>query len=127
MPSAAISVSVEATIPIERVDLCVRAFGMTTREADVVRRVARGLDTACIASELNLARYTIQDHMKSIFTKTGVDSRRDRALISVRRCVSSVWGWAPGRVMRRAKGPGPPLRPQGRCASPAAIGPAADP
>ena len=77
LPSAAISVSVEPTTPTERIDLCVRSFGMSTREADVVRRVARGLDTACIASELNLAPYTIQDHLKSIFTKTGVDSRRD--------------------------------------------------
>ena len=76
-PSNAISVSVEPTTPAERLDLCVRAFGFTTREADVVRRVARGLDTASIARELHLAPYTIQDHLKSIFTKTGVDSRRD--------------------------------------------------
>ena len=76
-PSDAISVSVEPATPNERLDLCVRAFGLTAREADIVRRVARGLDTASIARELHLAPYTIQDHLKSIFAKTGVDSRRD--------------------------------------------------
>lgn len=76
-PSDAISVSVEPTTPAERLALCVRAFGLTAREADIVGRVARGLDTASIARELQLAPYTIQDHLKSIFTKTGVDSRRD--------------------------------------------------
>jgi len=76
-PSDAISVSVEPATPAERLDLCVRAFGLTPREADIVRKVARGLDTASIARELHLAPYTIQDHLKSIFTKTGVDSRRD--------------------------------------------------
>jgi DNA-binding CsgD family transcriptional regulator len=76
-PSDAISVSVEPTTPAERLDLCVRAFGLTAREADIVGRVARGLDTASIARELHLASYTIQDHLKSIFSKTGVDSRRD--------------------------------------------------
>lgn len=76
-PANAISVSVEPTAPAERLDLCVRGFGLTAREADVVGRVARGLDTASIARELHLAPYTIQDHLKSIFTKTGVDSRRD--------------------------------------------------
>jgi DNA-binding CsgD family transcriptional regulator len=77
LPSDAISVSVEPASPAERLDLCVRAFGLTPREADIVRKVARGLDTASIARELHLAPYTIQDHLKSIFTKTGVDSRRD--------------------------------------------------
>ncbi|MBB1484678.1 helix-turn-helix transcriptional regulator [Tessaracoccus sp. MC1865] len=77
MPSGVISVSVEPVTTPERLDLCVRAFGFTPREADVVRRVARGFDTASIAHELHLAPYTVQDHLKSIFTKAGVDTRRD--------------------------------------------------
>ncbi|HSN43795.1 MAG TPA: helix-turn-helix transcriptional regulator, partial [Propionibacteriaceae bacterium] len=76
-PSGVISVSVEEVTPSERLDLCVRAFGLTDREADVVRRVARGLDTASLAQELHLSPYTVQDHLKAIFAKTGVDSRRD--------------------------------------------------
>jgi len=76
-PSEAISVSVEPATPAERLELCVRAFGLTPREAEIVRNVARGLDTATIAAQLHLAPYTVQDHLKSIFAKTGVDSRRD--------------------------------------------------
>lgn len=69
--------SVEPTAPGERLDLCVRAFGLTPRERDIVRTVALGLDTAAIAAELHLAPYTVQDHLKAIFTKAGVGSRRD--------------------------------------------------
>lgn len=77
LPSDTISVSVEPATPAERLDLCVRAFGLTAREAEIVRSVARGNDTASIASGLHLAPYTVQDHLKSIFIKTGVHSRRD--------------------------------------------------
>ena len=76
-PSGLISVTVEPTTAAERLDLCVRAFGLTAREAEIVRKVARGLDTTSIASDLHLAPYTVQDHLKSIFVKTGVASRRD--------------------------------------------------
>ncbi len=76
-PSGSISVSVEPTTPAERLDLCVRAFGLTPREADIVRKVAQGLDTAQIAAELHLAPYTVQDHLKSVFAKARVGSRRD--------------------------------------------------
>jgi DNA-binding CsgD family transcriptional regulator len=76
-PSGAISVSVELAAPAERLDLCVRAFGLTAREVDIVQRVARGLDTASIARDLHLAPYTVQDHLKAIFAKAGVDSRRE--------------------------------------------------
>lgn len=34
-------------------------------------------DTTSIGRELHLARYSIQDHPKAIFSKTGVDTRRD--------------------------------------------------
>jgi DNA-binding CsgD family transcriptional regulator len=76
-PSGLISVSAEPTTPAERLDLCVRAFGLSQRETDIVRAVARGLDTAQIAAELHLAPYTVQDHLKSVFAKAGVGSRRE--------------------------------------------------
>lgn len=72
-----ITVSVEPTTPAERLDLFIRAFALTTREGDIVKAVARGLDTAAMASDLYLSPYTIQDHLKSIFSKIGVDSRRE--------------------------------------------------
>ena len=42
---------------------------------DVTRALARGLTTNEIARELHLSRYTVQDHLKAVYEKTGVSSR----------------------------------------------------
>ena len=53
------------------------AHGLTAREADVARLVLRGLSTAAIADSLHISANTVQDHLKAVFDKTGVHSRRD--------------------------------------------------
>ena len=55
--------------------LIVEAYELTSREVDVTRALARGLTTNEIALELHLSRYTVQDHLKSVYEKTGVSSR----------------------------------------------------
>jgi DNA-binding CsgD family transcriptional regulator len=55
--------------------LIVDAYELTPREVDVTRALSRGLTTNEIAGELHLSRYTIQDHLKSVYEKTGVSSR----------------------------------------------------
>jgi DNA-binding CsgD family transcriptional regulator len=51
------------------------AYGLTGRELDVTRAIARGLSTDEIAAELYLSPHTVRDHVKALFEKVGVSSR----------------------------------------------------
>ena len=55
--------------------LLVEAYGLTTRELDVTRAIARGLSTSQVADALYLSPHTVRDHVKAIFEKVGVSSR----------------------------------------------------
>jgi DNA-binding CsgD family transcriptional regulator len=55
--------------------LIVEAYGLTGRELDVTRALARGLSTGEIAAELYLSPHTVRDHVKAAFEKVGASSR----------------------------------------------------
>jgi DNA-binding CsgD family transcriptional regulator len=63
--------------PPETFDLLCRAYKLTRRERDVVGAVLAGLDTRAVTERLFISRHTVQDHLKSVFEKTGVHSRRE--------------------------------------------------
>jgi DNA-binding CsgD family transcriptional regulator len=57
--------------------LLAAAHGLTRRERDVLREVVRGRSTKEIAAALRVTPYTVQDHLKSIFEKTGTSTRSE--------------------------------------------------
>lgn len=72
-----VAVIIEPAHPARIFPLLMSAYGMTERERDVVQLVLSGASTAQIADALVLSPLTIQNHLKNIFEKTGVHSRRD--------------------------------------------------
>jgi DNA-binding CsgD family transcriptional regulator/tetratricopeptide (TPR) repeat protein len=49
--------------------------GLTAREVEVLKLVARGLTDAQVADELVLSRRTVSTHLTSIYSKLGISSR----------------------------------------------------
>ena len=53
------------------------AHGVTAREREIATLLAHGLTNPEIATTLVLSPYTVQDHIKNLFEKTGVSSRQE--------------------------------------------------
>jgi DNA-binding CsgD family transcriptional regulator len=94
-----IVVTIEESTPPERVSLFVRSAGLTGRESELLGHLAAGRDTQEVAERMFLSPHTVQDHLKSMFAKTGTRSRR--TLLSHALGGSSDQ-FAPGRTRPRS-------------------------
>lgn len=74
---AKLAVTLEPANTTDMLPLISDALGLTERENEVISGILRGLSTKELAQSLFISPYTIQDHLKSIFVKTGVNSRRE--------------------------------------------------
>jgi DNA-binding CsgD family transcriptional regulator len=72
-----IAVIIEPAHPSEIAPLIVRAYDLSPREREITQQVIRGLSTNEIAEQLFISANTVQDHLKAIFAKVGVSSRRE--------------------------------------------------
>jgi DNA-binding NarL/FixJ family response regulator len=74
-----ITVIFELAQPAEIAPLIMQAYDLTKREGEVTQCVLRGWSTAEIAATLHISANTVQDHLKAIFDKIDVGSRRELA------------------------------------------------
>jgi DNA-binding CsgD family transcriptional regulator len=75
--SGGIAVTIGAAGIEDVLELVSRASGLTARECELVALLLEGFDTRELAARLFISRHTVQDHLKSVFEKVGVRSRRE--------------------------------------------------
>lgn len=76
-PNGRVGVIVHPATAPQIAGLIAEAYGLSKRERDVTRLVLNGLSTREIGDHLTVSPYTVQDHLKAIFEKVGVRSRRE--------------------------------------------------
>ena len=71
------AVILEPAQPRDIAPLLLEAYGLTRREGEVAQLVLNGYSTTAIGGALKMADLTVQQHLKLIFHKVGVGSRRE--------------------------------------------------
>jgi DNA-binding CsgD family transcriptional regulator len=76
-PGDRVAVIIEPAHPSRVAPLLMAAYQLTPREQDLTRLVLQGASTAAIAAALCVSSATVQQHLKGVFEKTSVRSRRE--------------------------------------------------
>lgn len=71
-----VAVIIGGSTSAEVAPVLMSAYGLTAQERAITEMVCRGSSTQEIGSRLHITVNTAQDHLKSVFDKTGVRSRR---------------------------------------------------
>lgn len=68
---------IEPSKPEEVAWMNVAIYGLTAREEEVVELIVRGFSTKQVSNHLFISEYTVQNHLRAVFEKVGVRSRRE--------------------------------------------------
>lgn len=85
-------------------------FQLTRREGEVLELIARGRSNTEIAARLTLSTKTIKNHITSIFSKLGVDSRA-QAIVRARDAGFGIAAHCDSTALDGRGAPGRPLSP----------------
>jgi DNA-binding NarL/FixJ family response regulator len=61
------------------------ADALTQRELEILRLLARGLDTQAIADELTISSNTVRTHLQNVFAKLGAHSKLEAVTLAGKR------------------------------------------
>jgi DNA-binding CsgD family transcriptional regulator len=73
--AADVAITIRPAHAAEMFDLLCRVYGLSRRERELAALVLEGLDTKRLAGALSISSWTVQDHLKSLFGKTGTRTR----------------------------------------------------
>ncbi len=74
-----VAITIRTASSEEVFDLLCKSYDLTRRERQLVALILDGLATKQLARSLRISPHTVQDHLKAIFAKTSVRSRRELA------------------------------------------------
>src|SRR5204862_427564 len=72
-----IAINLRAASATETFSLLCCTYALSQRERAVVALLVAGLDTRAVTERLFISAPTVQDHLKSVFDKIGIHSRRE--------------------------------------------------
>jgi DNA-binding CsgD family transcriptional regulator len=72
-----VGIIIEGAQPVTLSEVIAGAYGLTPREREITAFAAQGRSTKQIASALGISPFTVQDHLKAVFGKVGVQSRAE--------------------------------------------------